>query len=308
MRGRMVRTVLSCLECNRGWRIAGMERRLLIMNVRLRTRRFGVPPPKDVIILAIQRSSGPQNLTQPNWLVALPVYNEAQYVGDILDRVARYARHVLVVDDGSGDGTSEALSQRSDICVIRHETNRGYGAALQTAFRHTVDEGYDGVVTLDCDGQHQPKRIPRFIEAAKNADIVSGSRYLKTYDGDDAPPAQRMLINRQITAELNRRLGFHLSDAFCGFKAYRADALRQLSITDDGYAMPLQLWVQAAAAGLKVIEVPVPLIYLDLERSFGGSLDHAETRLNYYHRVLESAIDRVCREGKSLPARSRLCC
>lgn len=224
------------------------------------------------------------------WLAALPVFNEVDYVDPILDQVRLYASEILVVDDGSDDGTAEQLDRRDDIHVIRHEQNQGYGAALRTAFQFALAERFAGVVTLDCDGQHQPQRIPRFIEAARSADIVSGSRYLKQYQGDDAPPADRLFINRRITGELNRRLGLNLTDAFCGFKAYRAEAISRLSITDSGYAMPLQLWVQAAAAGLRIIEVPVPLIYLDLNRSFGGSLDHAETRLSYYNRVLDEAM------------------
>ena len=236
-------------------------------------------------------------------MVAIPIYNEANYVDQILNEVAQYADHVLVVDDGSTDGTAQALAARSDVIVIQHPSNRGYGAALQSAFEYAIDNGYDGIVTMDCDGQHQPKRIPRFIEAASAVDIVSGSRYLKQYEGDDAPPPERMFINRQITAQINKRLGFELTDAFCGFKAYRTSALQKMRITDDGYAMPLQLWVEAAAANLCVIEIPVPLIYLDLERSFGGSLDHAETRLKYYNKVLENAIAHVEKSGQTLPAK-----
>ncbi len=244
---------------------------------------------------------------QERWLAALPVYNEVDFVDSILDQVLAHATDVLVVDDGSTDGTSAVLARRSDVSVIRHPQNLGYGAALQTAFAHTIEHGFAGLVTLDCDGQHQPQRIPRFIEAAANADIVSGSRYLKKYEGDDEPPAERLFINRRITGELNRRLGLELTDAFCGFKAYRTEALQKLKIDDAGYAMPLQLWVEAAAAGLTVIEVPVPLIYLDLTRSFGGSLDHAETRLSYYNRVLDEAIDRACSEGRTIKSLKSLC-
>lgn len=237
------------------------------------------------------------------WLTALPVFNEVKYVDAVLDQVVQYADDVLVVDDGSNDGTADVLAARNDIGVIRHERNRGYGAALISAFEYTIEEGYEGVVTLDCDGQHQPKRIPQFIEAAVSADIVSGSRYLKQHVGDDGPPPERLAINRRITGELNHRLGLHLTDAFCGFKAYRSFGLRQLRITDQGYAMPLQLWVEAAAANLRVIELPVPLIYLDLERSFGGALDEAETRLRYYHQVLDEAIASAPLGGRSIPAR-----
>lgn len=232
------------------------------------------------------------------WLAALPVYNEVDFVDEILDQVVQFAGDVLVVDDGSTDGTAKRLAARRDIHLITHPTNRGYGAALKSAFEFTLEQGFDGVVTLDCDGQHQPKRIPAFIDMARSADIVSGSRYLHHFEGDSAPPEERLLINRRITADLNRRLGLELTDAFCGFKAYRSEALAAFEITDTGYAMPLQLWVQAAEAGLGIEEMAVPLIYLDLERSFGGSLDHAETRLKYYNRVIDDEIARLCGLGR----------
>ena len=137
------------------------------------------------------------------WLAALPVYNEAGYVGQVLDEVSKYASHVLVVNDGSSDGTREILDSRRDVSVIHHEQNQGYGAALRTAFQYAIEEGYEIVVTLDCDGQHQPMRLPRFISACQNVDIVSGSRYLKQYDGDSVPPAQRLFINKQVTKRIN---------------------------------------------------------------------------------------------------------
>ena len=124
-------------------------------------------------------------------------------------------------------------------------------------------------------------------------DIVSGSRYLRRFPGDSDPPEDRRRINRLITEELNRRLGFNLTDAFCGFKAYRVAALAQIELTEPGYAMPLELWAQAARLGLRIVELPVPLIYLDEKRSFGGSLDDAETRLAVYRHVLEHAPDRT---------------
>lgn len=240
-------------------------------------------------------------MTTKRWLTALPVYNEFEYVNDVLDQVCEHATHVLAVDDGSTDGTSERLAARQDVAVVRHPENRGYGAALKTAFRYAIDEGFEGVVTIDCDGQHQPRRIPRFIRAAESADIVSGSRYLKQYDFDDAPPPERLFINRRITAELNKRFGLNLTDAFCGFKAYRTEALRELEprIADQGYAMPLELWAHAAALGLSVLEIPVPLIYLDLKRSFGGALDHAETRLRYYNQVLDRASERATQQSQT---------
>jgi dolichol-phosphate mannosyltransferase len=166
----------------------------------------------------------------------------------------------------------------------------GYGAALLSAFQYAADHRYEVLVTIDCDGQHEPQRIPRFAAACRGVDIVSGSRYLRHYPGDSQPPAQRRRINQQLTAELNERLGLELTDAFCGFKAYRVAALQRLQLVETGYAMPLELWVQAAALKMRIIEIPVPLIYLEEERSFGGKLDDGETRLRYYHEVLHRSI------------------
>jgi len=219
-------------------------------------------------------------------LTALPVFNEVRYVDDILDQVTRYSSEVLVIDDGSTDGTTELLDARNDILLVRHNRNRGYGAALHTAFQFAQQQDYDLLVTIDCDGQHQPQRIPDFIQHCGRSDIVSGSRYLREFAGDSPPPEARWQINREITQQLNELLGLSLTDAFCGFKAYRVEALGQLSLSEPGYAMPLELWVQAAAAGLEIIELPVPRIYLDETRSFGGSLDDADTRLQHYYQVL----------------------
>ena len=223
-------------------------------------------------------------------LVALPVFNENKHVTAVLDEVLQYADKVLVVDDGSTDGTSQLLSSRNDVVVTSFAQNRGYGAALQAAFRYASLQNYDAIVTIDCDHQHEPKRIPHFVKALVDHDIVSGSRYLSVFDDDSAPPEDRWKINRIITAELNRRLQLNLTDAFCGFKAYRVDKLTQLKITEPGYAMPLELWVEAATAGLRIRELAVPLIYLEEKRSFGGELDHAETRLRHYRDVINRSI------------------
>jgi hypothetical protein len=146
------------------------------------------------------------------------------------------------------------------------------------------------VVTIDCDGQHEPQRICDLAAACRHFDIASGSRYLETPVSTEQVPTDRLSINREITKELNERLGLNITDAFCGFKAYRSTALSKLNLTEAGYAMPLELWVQAAWHGLRVSEVPVPLIYLDEERSFGGALDAADLRLKYYREVIERAV------------------
>ena len=223
-------------------------------------------------------------------LVALPIYNERPFVEPVLAEVSRYAEEILVVDDGSTDGSGEILASRRDVHLVRHRENRGYGAALRSAFHFAMAHHYDFLVTIDCDGQHEPSFIPEFLHRIQEADLVSGSRYLRKFPGDTAPPEDRRRINQLITAELNRVLGLNLTDAFCGFKAYRVEVLKHLSIREDGYAMPLEVWVQAARLGWRIVELAVPLVYLEERRSFGGALDDAETRLNMYKRVLRESL------------------
>ncbi|MGL4511770.1 MAG: glycosyltransferase family 2 protein [Lacipirellulaceae bacterium] len=230
-------------------------------------------------------------LSKPRLLTALPVYNEAAHLTRVLDEVVQHADDVLVVDDGSTDDTPALLAARGDVKVVTHSPNRGYGAALRTAFCYAQKHGYDTLVTIDCDGQHEPQRVRELAAAVQGWDVASGSRYLDlALDPTGTAPADRRRINHTITAELNERLGLALTDAFCGFKAYRVAALEPLRITETGYAMPLEWWVQAAHHGLRVREVAVPLIYLDEQRSFGGALDDAARRLAHYREVIDRAV------------------
>ena len=223
------------------------------------------------------------------WLTAIPVYNEAAHVRGVLAAVRRTSPEILVVKDGSTDGTATILDREPGLHRIDHPANRGYGAAVASAFRFASEHRYDVLVTMDCDGQHEPARIPVLLEALHDCDVVSGSRYLRDFRQDTPAPTDRRFINDAITRELNRRFGFSLTDAFCGFKAYRVGALTRLNITESGWGMPLQLWVQAARLGLRVKEVGVPRLYLDPSRAFGGVLNDPAERLAYYHRILDQA-------------------
>ncbi|MEM1330572.1 MAG: glycosyltransferase family 2 protein [Planctomycetota bacterium] len=235
-------------------------------------------------------------------LVAIPVFNEQRYVATVLERVLEHTDDVLVIDDGSADATPMLLSQ-FPVEVVRHAHNRGYGRSMQDAFRWAQVDGFDWVITMDCDEQHEPEAIPEFIARATrgDVDVVSGSRYLDAQYAEDRPPEDRREINQRITEELNCRLGLTLTDAFCGFKAYRVEPLAQLTLNEDGYPFPMQFWVQAVAAGLRVDEVPVRLIYKDRRRTFGGALDDPGSRVEAYRRLLHAELFR-CRDR--LPSNS----
>jgi glycosyltransferase involved in cell wall biosynthesis len=229
----------------------------------------------------------------PRTLIGIPVYNEQRYVSRVLDQVRRYADEILVIDDGSTDETPMLLA-RQPVEVIRHAENRGYGRSMQDMIRWATVDGFDWLITMDCDEQHEPAAIPRFLERIRHnqSDVISGSRYLMRTPLDDAPPGDRRLINRTITDELNARLDLGITDAFCGFKAYRVEAVERLSLDVDGYEFPMQFWVQCVAAGLAMEEIPVRLIYNDPSRSFGGPLDEPTTRLDHYRRVMHRELQR----------------
>jgi len=254
-------------------------------------------------------------------LVAVPIFNEQKYVARVLREIRKYARasaagdpglttRVLVLDDGSTDRTAAILAPlaaRGHIDLITHPENRGYGQSLIDAFHFAAAHDYDWVITMDCDEQHEPCRIPAFIAACQkdDADIISGSRYMVRDESGDLPPVDRRSINQVMTDMLNSVLNLEivgrgvqsdagekpgLTDSFCGFKAHRVSAMQKLRLTIPGYAFPMQFWVQAAFAGLKIEELPVRLIYKDATRHFGGNLDDPTARLSHYLEVLTTEL------------------
>ncbi len=229
------------------------------------------------------------------FLIAIPVFNEETYLHGVLNEVARFGHDILVIDDGSTDATARILRERRDIAVITHPENRGYGQSMIDAFDYAARRGYDWLITIDCDDQHEPAFIPRFIERAMvgDVDIVSGSRYQRDFSGNTEAPGDRRRINKRITCLLNQTLGYDLTDAFCGFKAYRVAPLSRLRLTVPGYAFPLQFWVQAHHHGLRICELPVTLIYNDPNRYFGGILDDPEARLQHYLDVFHTELKQV---------------
>lgn len=227
-------------------------------------------------------------------MVLMPLYNEAETVDAVIDSVREhYDGEILVVDDGSTDETPRIVAARDDIAIVRIDRNCGYGCALRIGFDVARELGVERLITMDCDGQHEPLHIPQFLSALDEgaADIVSGSRYLPSSDacGIIAPPERRE-INGRITAMINGVTGWNLTDAFCGFKAYHMEALSRLKLTECGYAMPLELWALAWRAGLTVKELAVELIYLDHSRSFGETLDDPSSRERYYLEVWDRAM------------------
>lgn len=239
-------------------------------------------------------------------LVALPVYNQGENIRNIVSRVKASAHYqwapadILILDDGSTDGSLDVSSSISGVQVISHQKNLGYGRTIIDAFCYAVKKGYECLITLDSDGQHEPEEIPQFLERILHCDIASGSRFLLPFKAGRDVPSDRYTINMEITGIIRRITGYQLTDAFCGFKAYRVKALKKMHLTEHGYGMPLQLWIQAWRLGLCIQEAPVKLIYGDTSRPFAGSLDDPAARLAYYKKVIKKEL----KQGKKVKRRS----
>ena len=221
--------------------------------------------------------------------VIVPVYNEAPTLEKILQKLSEYkTADVVIVDDGSTDATPSILERLKVKAVIRHERNAGYGQSLIDGFNFVKDNDYPYCVTMDADEQHEPGYIPCFLEKLEKFDIVSGSRYLNPLLSSDHPPQDRLEINRVITERLRPLTGYALTDSFCGFKGYKVEALRKLNLTETNYGFPIQFWLQAAKAGLKITECAVPLIYKDYGRNFNNQFSDRDERLNHYLQIMET--------------------
>ncbi|MBE3127183.1 MAG: glycosyltransferase family 2 protein [Candidatus Atribacteria bacterium] len=233
-------------------------------------------------------------------LILIPIYNEQKHIFNVLREVRKYSpEDLLVINDGSTDESKDIVEEiascaklKGKVSIINHPENEGYGKSLIDGTNFARHNHYRYLLTLDCDEQHEPELIPQFFKEIKKEkfDIVSGSRYLSFQKQIDAPPEDRYTINRKITGLINEITGYGLTDSFCGFKAYRMEGLKKLELTEKGYGLPLQLWIQAYKNNLTVKELPVSIIYKDKDRTFGNYLDDPKKRLDYYQKIIDSEV------------------
>lgn len=220
-------------------------------------------------------------------LIIIPIFNEVSTIKGLLRNVLETKKEnedIVVIDDGSTDGSSEMLDRYKDIMKVTHSQNQGYGVSLIDGFNFAKENDYQLAITLDCDFQHPPELIPVLKEKIREVDILSGSRYI--HGIPTSAPQDRVTINLEITELINKYTNLNITDAFCGFKVYRVSALKKLNLTEQGYGLPIQLWIQVERANLRIKEYPVKAIYCDRRRNFKNQFEDAEHRLRYYKKVL----------------------
>ncbi|MCL8025421.1 polyprenol monophosphomannose synthase [Nocardioides bruguierae] len=247
-------------------------------------------------------------LTDPRTLVVVPTYDEAENITMIVRRTLAVGPHVevLVVDDGSPDGTGEiadALAASESRLHVLHRTEKnGLGPAYLAGFAWALDRSagrsYDVVAEMDADGSHLPEQLPRLLEALDRADLVLGSRWLP--DGAvHGWSRHRELLSRGGNVYVRALLRVPLTDATGGYRVYRAEALRSLDLTEiasAGYCFQVDLARRVLQAGLAVREVPIDFH----EREHGASKMTGDIVREALWRVsVWGLADRLHRRGRA---------
>jgi len=190
----------------------------------------------------------------PHIIAAIPAYNEARHIGEIVSKTGEYVDQVIVVDDGSQDGTGER-AEEAGAFVVKHDRNLGKGAAINTAFQIAREINPQAMVLLDADGQHNPEEIPRLLQPVleKRADLVVGSRFLANND----IPKYRMVGQTVLTITTNIGSGIKLTDTQSGFRAFSRKSIENMNFKETGFAVESEMQFQAKRYGLKATEVPI---------------------------------------------------
>jgi glycosyltransferase involved in cell wall biosynthesis len=197
----------------------------------------------------------------PRVVAIVPAHNEERFIGSVVLKTRKYVDEVIVVDDGSSDGTAE-VAEAAGAIVIRHERNQGKGAALNSGFGKARDLGPEAIVTLDGDWQHLVDELPLVVAPVLEgqADVVVGSRYLENNSG---VPLHRILGHRAFTFLTNLVSGVHVTDSQSGFRAFSPRAAAAAEFSSAGFSVESEMQFLARQHQLKVVEVPITSRYQD---------------------------------------------
>lgn len=190
--------------------------------------------------------------------VVIPCFNEAKSIAELVTRVRRHIRTVIVVDDGSTDSTAD-IAEVSGATVLRLEVNCGKGAALRMGWKHASDSGFTWALTMDGDGQHSPDDIPTFLERARNtgASLVIGNRL----GNPTGMPWLRRRVNYWMTRRIERMSGVSVADSQCGFRLINLDRLAGVQMATNHFEVESEMLLAFARAGFRIEFVPIEVIY-----------------------------------------------
>jgi len=205
----------------------------------------------------------------PAVIAVIAAYNEERAIEAVVRDLRPHVGEIIVVDDGSADGTADA-ARRAGAIVLRHAVNRGQGAALQTGIAAALARDAAIVVTFDADGQHVAADVPRLVApvAGGAADVALGSRFL---EGTSKVPALRRLLLKGAVIFTRLTTGLRLTDAHNGLRALSRKAAATIRIRQDRMAHASEIVSEIRRHGLRFVEVPITVLYTDYSRAKGQS-------------------------------------
>lgn len=194
--------------------------------------------------------------------IVIPLYNEMKHIKVVLTSISKYKITPIVVDDGSRDSSGEVAVSNNAI-LITHKVNLGKGAAMVTGAEYAFNNGYDAIIFMDADGQHDASDLPKFINELKNkkSDVVLGYRNL-----NKNTPFVRAGGNRLASLVIKFLFGIKIWDPICGFRAITKFAYRKIKWESTGYAVESEMLAKSAINKLRITQVPVKTIYHDVNK------------------------------------------
>jgi len=190
-------------------------------------------------------------------VVIIPAYNEGKTIFEVLTKTKKFAGTIIVVDDGSQDHTASEAA-KAGATVLQHKVNLGKGAALKTGCEYALEQGAQKIVTMDADGQHDPKEIPVFLSALEQHDIALGSRKIP-----HSMPLVFRIGNKVISKTLQILHKIKVEDSQCGYRSFRAEAYPSLRWEAVDYYVETEMAILAGKKKLKHTTVPIETIYAD---------------------------------------------
>lgn len=198
-------------------------------------------------------------------LVIIPTYNERENIERIVPQVLEQdsSIHILVVDDGSPDGTgkiADQMAQSNDhIHVLHRQGKGGLGTAYIAGFKYALEKSYDLILEMDCDFSHDPRSLPQFLEAIQEADLILGSRYISGVNVINWPMS-RLLLSYYANVYTRWVTGLPVRDATGGFKCYRREVLQAINldkVRSNGYSFQIEMSFRAWKKGFRIKEIPI---------------------------------------------------
>jgi glycosyltransferase involved in cell wall biosynthesis len=198
------------------------------------------------------------NFENKNNIVAvIPFFNESKTIYQIVNNTLRYVDAVIAVDDGSTDDSSSKIPEHKNVTLLKIKVNKGKGFALRKGLNEGVKKGYTQIITIDADLQHNPEEIPFLIHELNNFDIVIGNRLNNLVN----MPLHRKMSNKITSFLLSLKTGEKIIDSQCGFRAYRAEVIKNIKTIKNGYEAESEILIIATRKGYKIGFTEISTIY-----------------------------------------------